>query len=605
MQRSDLLAPGATPNRPLIALSHAPHRMRSNPQRSRRRHWRRALAFAQVALGAFFAALLLLSSPLVAERPHLVKSSQGVTGSPTAPRPPAKPAPPPSAVGQSQPTAADVPPAQHIDARLEVPAHASMRSIPPSFLGISTEYWALPFWAHHLSLLDRVLANLHGPGPLVLRIGGESADRTFWSPLRSLPRWAFNLTPAWLREVKTIVRHTGARLILDLNLVTATPTIAVRWARIAEATLPAHSIIGFEIGNEPDLYSRLAWQAAITGRAARLLPAQITPSSYATGFSAYSSALSRAAPGIPLLGPALAEPGINLDYLTRLLSAPHPGLSSVTVHRYPYSACVPRWSSSYPTIARVLSENATAGMARTLLGAERAAHQAGLPLRLSELNSVTCGGVKGVSNTFATALWAPDALFELVRAGVSSANVHVRADAINAAFSIGRRGLTAHPLLYGMMMFNRMLGTHPELVSVRLHARLRQHLKAWAVRSGKRLLRVLLINKARRDVGIRLDLPSRTAATVQRLLAPSVRATRGVSLDGQHLAANATWRGRRSTSSIPPRPPGYILGLPRYSAALITVRVRAGALRGTTPHPFPAHDTAESLGRFNRYAAGR
>jgi hypothetical protein len=462
-----------------------------------------------------------------------------------------------------------------------------MRRIPPSFLGISTEYWALPVWARHLSLLDRVLADLHGPGPLVLRIGGDSADRTFWSPVRSLPRWAFELTPAWLREVRTIIRHTGARLILDLNLVTATPAIAVRWARIAEAALPAHSIIGFEIGNEPDLYSRLLWHAAIAGRAARLLPAQITPSSYATAFSAYSSALSRAAPGVPLLGPALAEPGINLGYVTKLLPAPHPGLSSVTVHRYPYSACVPRWSPSYPTIARVLSENATAGMARTVLGAGRAAHRAGLPLRLSELNSVTCGGIKGVSNTFATALWAPDALFELVRAGVSSANVHVRAHAINAAFSLGRRGLIAHPVLYGMMMFNRMLGTHPELVSARLHARRRLHLKAWAVRSGKHLLRVLVINKARRAVGVRLDLPSRTAATVQRLLAPSVRATRGVTLAGQHLTANGTWRGRPALSAIPPRPHGYILGLRRYSAALITVRVRAGALPGRSPRSAP------------------
>jgi hypothetical protein len=33
------------------------------------------------------------------------------------------------------------------------------------------------------------------------------------------------------------------------------------------------------------------------------------------------------------------------------------------------------------------------------------------------INSVTCGGVRGVSNTLVTALWAPDALFELRRRG--------------------------------------------------------------------------------------------------------------------------------------------------------------------------------------------
>ena len=78
------------------------------------------------------------------------------------------------------------------------------------------------------------------------------------------------------------------------------------------------------------------------------------------------------------------------------------------------------------------------------------AHRAGLPFRLTEVNSVTCGGVPGVSDTFATALWAPDTLFELLRAGVDGVNVHVRTDAINAAFAFKRSGLVARPLLYGL-----------------------------------------------------------------------------------------------------------------------------------------------------------
>ena len=42
------------------------------------------------------------------------------------------------------------------------------------------------------------------------------------------------------------------------------------------------------------------------------------------------------------------------------------------------------------------------------------AHGAGLRFRLDEVNSVTCGGTRGVSDTFATALWAPDALLSLL-----------------------------------------------------------------------------------------------------------------------------------------------------------------------------------------------
>ena len=113
---------------------------------------------------------------------------------------------------------------------------------------------------------------------------------------------------------------------------------------------------------------------------------------------------------------------------------------------------------TFATIARVLSENATAGMAKTLRGALGLARRAGLPLKLTELNSVTCGGRPGVSNTFATALWAPDALFELLRVGVNAASIHVREYAINSAFVFNKNGLTANPLFYGMIMFSKMLG---------------------------------------------------------------------------------------------------------------------------------------------------
>ena len=37
---------------------------------------------------------------------------------------------------------------------------------------------------------------------------------------------------------------------------------------------------------------------------------------------------------------------------------------------------------------------------------------ADLPFRLTEFNSITCGGLFGVSNSYSTALWAPDAVFE-------------------------------------------------------------------------------------------------------------------------------------------------------------------------------------------------
>ena len=60
-----------------------------------------------------------------------------------------------------------------------------------------------------MPVFERVLSLLHVPGngPLVLRIGGDSADHSFWAPKRErMPAWAFALTPAYLQRLRTLVR---------------------------------------------------------------------------------------------------------------------------------------------------------------------------------------------------------------------------------------------------------------------------------------------------------------------------------------------------------------------------------------------------------------
>lgn len=456
-------------------------------------------------------------------------------------------------------------------AQVTLAAGARVIPIPASFLGISTEYWSVPMWSRRLPLLHRVLSLVGGDGPVQLRIGGDSADRSFWSPARRRG-WMFAITPSWLRSVARVVRYGGVRLILDLNLVTATPAQAFRWAQIALARLPRHSISGFEIGNEPDIYSLRTWRAATAGgMGSRSLPAQITPAQYAVTFRTEAGLLRRVTPAVGLLGPALAEPQVDSAWIRRLLATSRPGIGAVTVHRYPYSACAAHRAPTYPTIRRVLSERAAAGVARSITPAVRLSRRAGVPLRVTELNSVTCGGVSGVSNTFATALWAADALFELIRAGASSVDVHVRAHAINAAFTLTRRGLAAHPLLYGMILFAQTLGAHPELLSLRLHTAREHRLKAWAVRTSGGKLRLLLINKTGRSMPISLKLPSAAPVAVMRLLAPSVSARSGITLGGRWLDASGRWQGRRTVQILPADPAGrYVVTLGPMSAALLT-----------------------------------
>jgi hypothetical protein len=466
-------------------------------------------------------------------------------------------------------------------------------TLPRSYLGLSIEYWGLPRYESHPHAFARVLSLLRvaGNGPLILRIGGDSADRTYWDPrAQRLRSRFFALTPGWLTETARLVRRLRVRLILDLNVVADSPPMAARWARAALNALPRGSVLGFEIGNEPDLYHqefpyRLAAAeqpnapAAARADARSMLgePSLTTSfsiSTYLEDFRSYARALGAVSPNMTLLGPAVANPQLDFSWLSRLIAADHRGLGMVTAHRYPLSECQPPGSPQYPTIRRLLSERSSTGMADGVKSAVRAAHRAGLAFRLTELNSVTCGGRPKVSDSFATALWAPDALFALLRAGVDGVNVHIRDDAINAPFTLTRTGLNARPLIYGLALFARALGPDARLVALQVHAARRLHVKLWGVRVGLHLLKLVMINKGARTAGVRLALAARGTATVQRLMAPSVSATSGVTLDGQWLDRHGRWLGTRVQATIAPSRGAYEVSLPGASAALVSLHLR-------------------------------
>jgi len=479
-----------------------------------------------------------------------------------------------------------------------VPGQASTSAIPRAFLGLSTEYATLPLVEQYSGLYERVLSLLHVPGDgrFVLRIGGDSADHAIFDPSEArLPPWAFPVTPGLVARTVGVIKDLRLRVIVDLNTISTTPHATGAWVRAAlrEANLPAGSLAAFEIGNEPDIYNRKTWEhdllAANPPSTLKLaafkpvrLPKRITPASYARTYVAFARALASAAPHVPLVAPALAVERSHLGWISTLLHRPHPGLGVISAHVYPYG-CAGPGHPLYPTVQKLLGENATSGMAKTIAPAVALAPKAGFSLRLTEINSVTCGGVKGVSNTFATALWAPDALFELMRAGVEGVNLHARVQSINDPFYFTRQGLQTHPLLYGLILFTRMLGAHARLVPVRLRSSRSLHLKVWAVREGEgtntlNTLNVLLINKGRRSALINLHLPARSGASVQRLLAPSASSSSDVTLAGQRLDEQAEWQDKAQLETISPTARGYVLRVRGESAAMMTVPVTARLL---------------------------
>ncbi len=130
----------------------------------------------------------------------------------------------------------------------------------------------------------------------------------------------------------------------------------------------------------------------------------------------------------------------------------------MTLHRYPLQTCfVPPSSPVYPTAQHLLAPAATTGLADGIAPYVVLAHARHLPLRIDEINTDSCGAAPGVSNAFASALWALDTLFEMARVGVDGVNIHTYPGATYQPFTFTH---TAHgwsasvtPEYYGLLMF--------------------------------------------------------------------------------------------------------------------------------------------------------
>jgi hypothetical protein len=286
---------------------------------------------------------------------------------------------------------------------------------------------------------------------------------------------------------------------------------------------------------------------------------------------------ARALPRLGLAGPALGGP----RWIHRVgeFIASEPRLSVVTVHTYPLQRCyTPLVSPTYPTIPHLLAQSSSVGLADKLAATVRTVHAHRLPLRVDEMNSVSCAGAKGVSDTFASALWALDTMFALARTGVDGVNIHTFQQAKYRLFGVSSGGGhwrgTVAPEYYGLILFTRAAPPGARLLRT---SGGRGTLRVWATRARDRTVRIVLINEAPKARNVAVRAPASAApAAYESLRAPGPSATAGVSLGG------VSFGGITRTGVLPaphrilvrPLRGRYVLRLPAMSAAMLTVAGR-------------------------------
>jgi Glycosyl hydrolase family 79 C-terminal beta domain len=455
--------------------------------------------------------------------------------------------------------------------------------LPNGFLGLSLEYPAIEAYAgtdpaHIDPVFEQLIRNLAPSQAPVLRIGGDSADSTWWPVAGATrpPGVTFTLGPRWVQVMRALTTALQAKLILGVNLEADSPGLAAAEAQALLTGIGAGSVQALELGNEPELYASFPWYRTADGHGVPGRPASYDFTAFIHDYAQFASAL----PDVPLAGPTTGE-SRWLAQLTQFLVA-EPQVKLVTLHRYPLQLCFanPR-SSEYPTIAHLLSAGASRGLANSFAPYIAIAHERGLRLRVDELNTVSCGADAAVSDTFASALWALDALFEMARAGIDGVNIHTFPGAGYELFRFshigGRRRASVAPEYYGLLMFAQATPPGSRLLGV--SGATPGRVKTWATEGADGRIRVVLINddSARaRVVSVRVP-GAAGAATVERLEAPRLAASAGVTLGGQSFGSQTdtgSLAGPARSAAIQPAGDSYVVAVPAASAALLTLGTR-------------------------------
>jgi hypothetical protein len=438
-------------------------------------------------------------------------------------------------------------------------------------LSIETEELATrDLSAGHGSLV--ALMRLLGPG--VLRIGGNSLDRSWWTTANEVrPPWATSVvTPADLVAVRDLLAATGWHAILGVDLGHFDPARAADEAQAAESILGSR-LLGLELGNEPDDYS---------DPRVRLRPPSYSVAGYLHEVGSYRSAIRNVAPGVRFYGPDLSAH----SWLSTIAANKSLPFVAITHHYYPISYSITKGAckaTPLPAAADLLSgqvrENENTALT-DLVAAGRMAHRS---TRISETNNTGSCDVAGGPDTspvFASALWALDWSLRAASAGVTGLNFHgyfgrcfphtfspicASSDTAEAEGEVA-----AKPEYYGLLAARQLEGGR--FVPVRLTGLdAGVELAAYATVHRHGVLTIAIDDFiSRSPTTLSISAPGYHKATYFRLSAPSISSTVGVTFGRGTITAGGAIRLTATRARRVKR--AFRVALNPTSAVVVTLR---------------------------------
>jgi len=400
----------------------------------------------------------------------------------------------------------------------------------------------------------------------VLRIGGNTSAYCYWTPDPSqkpsaqssvvgpdkglkAPPPAYIGPPA-IRNLKDLLDATGWNLIYGLNMGTGSPEDAAAEAASVMDTMGSQ-LLAFQLCNEPDLFFKNGVRKA-----------DYDFGQFAKEWQRYFDAIRARVPKAAFAGPDTAY---NNDWLVPFAQKFKDQVRFLSQHYY---AEGPPTDPSM-TIERLLSPNPK--LEEEFAGMRKTMRETNLPFRLAETNSCYSGGKPGVSDTFASALWAADLMYQLASEGGMGINFHGGGYGWYTPIAGTRdAGFLARPIFYGMLLFAQ--AGPGQLIEAALEdIKQAPLLTAYALRSDNGAFKVAAFNK-NLDRSVRLTMTGVSAQQAKTLWlhAPRIDDTTDVTFGGTPVGANGDWAAARE-ETLTAKGESLTLDLPSASAALVTL----------------------------------
>jgi hypothetical protein len=330
------------------------------------------------------------------------------------------------------------------------------------------------------------LLNALGGG--VLRIGANSVDETTWTPDGS-GETSGQVAPIDIQNFASMIRKCrNWRVIYGVNFLaedgsSASPALAAAEAAYAAEQL-GWQLLGFEIGNEPDLYGNgITYDIFLNG-------GTLSNGAQFTGWNTYAAAIRAAVPHAVFTGPAASSD--SKGWAEDFAASEAGKIALLTEHYY-----ISNYSSAAPSISGMLTYPSP-HLVTALENLQTAAKANSMPFRIDECNSYFASkNPAGVANAFASALWAIDFIMTNAQYGSSGVNFHNTGDTSGYA-AIGESDsvvAAVQPLYYGLFFVSQLFreGRRGVLLESTLTVS-GVSLTAWAVDTGFETL-VILNNK--------------------------------------------------------------------------------------------------------------